>query len=103
MKRREIDIAKPLNFETQSIVSDNFRNLNQLQNMKTMHGKGDLLPLFLFFGVSYECNFNNQKEPQKIGSKEFVVKGSCEHELLINPVTGTVFKEGDTCSQDKFR
>ena len=69
--------------------------------MKTIHGKSDLLPFFILIGVSYECI--NKKEPQNTGSKEFVVKGSCEHELLKNPVTGTFFKEGDTCSQDEFR
>merc|ERR1719341_1122374 len=37
------------------------------------------------------------------GGNEFLVKGSCGHEILMNNVTGRFFKDGDSCEPEAFR
>ena len=36
------------------------------------------------------------------GGNEFVVEGSCNHEILINPATRRFFKDGDSCEPEAF-
>ena len=87
-----------------SLTAASFQNiLYQISyHVISKHFISNLLPrLFKTFYIkSLTASFQNIFFQ---GSNEYVVKGSCEHELLVNPDTGTFFKENDSCSPEEFR